>query len=82
MKNSNIHDLVIVNEDSKTIHLGSGISGSCNLCKMESDAHKLYVVESNNDLTHALKRHESRGYRKCGHCFDGQSLPETILRHL
>lgn len=82
MKNQNIHDLVIVNEDSKTIHLGSAINGSCNLRKMESDAHNLYIVENSSDLTRALKRHESRGYRKCGHCFDGQSLAETMAKHL
>lgn len=70
MNNPKIYDLVITNEESKKIHLGSRISGSCNLKEMESAAHTLRIVKNAEELNALLPVLNRKGLRLCLHCYD------------
>ncbi len=70
MNNPNVYDLVIINEESKTIHLGSKISGSCNLKEMESADHRLNIVKSKGELNSFVQSLNRQGFRLCLHCCD------------
>lgn len=82
MKNDKIYDLVILNADAKKIHLGSSLSGSCNLRRMKDQSHYLRAVDDSEELESAVATAESDGYAKCGHCFSGVSLAEQIVKYL
>jgi len=78
MLNPNIEDLLIINHDSKEVHIGSGITGSCNLEQMGKAKHAIEIVNKGSSVESAARRAVSKGYLICKHCIEHSGLPKDI----
>ena len=78
MLNPDIFDLVIANHDSKEIHLGSGITGSCNLESMGTASHSIEVAKSKSALEGIVRSKVAKGFSMCGHCVHGHDFDPLL----
>lgn len=78
MLNPHIFDLVIINNDSKEVHFGSGATGSCNLAKMGKASHSIEIVYNGDSTDSAARRLVAQGYSICKHCIHNTGLSPDI----
>ncbi len=78
MHNEKIFDLVIANLDSQEIHLGSGITGSCNLGKMGTASHSVEIAKTKEALKGIVNRKIAKGFSMCGHCTHGHDIDPIL----
>jgi len=69
-----MHDVILMNKDTKEVHTALRLTGSCNVNSNKVHTFNIERVENDNLTLMAVRSLKNTGWSVCGHCFPGEKI--------